>query len=84
MSFILCRKPSSADLQSRLKSRKLLGVGATDDGMDIHRSKVSFSLSQLWMLVKRKALHRNLVLLVTSSYWVDYTQKMYKIKMHQI
>lgn len=31
---------SSADLQSRLKSRKLLGVGATDDGLDIHRSKV--------------------------------------------
>ncbi|XP_067945520.1 uncharacterized protein [Watersipora subatra] len=37
----LQKKPSSADLQSRLKSRKLLGVGVTDDGLDIHRSKVS-------------------------------------------
>eukprot|EP00106_Octopus_bimaculoides_P000687 XP_014768129.1 PREDICTED: tumor protein p53-inducible protein 11-like isoform X7 [Octopus bimaculoides] len=34
------RKHSSGDLHSRLKSRKLLGVGETDDG-DIHRSKLS-------------------------------------------
>ncbi|XP_014768124.1 tumor protein p53-inducible protein 11 isoform X2 [Octopus bimaculoides] len=33
-------KHSSGDLHSRLKSRKLLGVGETDDG-DIHRSKLS-------------------------------------------
>lgn len=31
---------SSGDLHSRLKTRKLLGVGETDDG-DVHRSKVS-------------------------------------------
>ena len=35
-----CRKHSSGDLHSRLKTRKLLGVGETDDG-DVHRSKVS-------------------------------------------
>ncbi|CAL1548084.1 unnamed protein product, partial [Lymnaea stagnalis] len=34
------RKHSSGDLHSRLKTRKLLGVGETDDG-DIHRSKLS-------------------------------------------
>lgn len=43
-SIHLChRKQSSADLQSRLKSRKILGVGATDDGLDIHRSKVGYN-----------------------------------------
>ena len=37
--IIFCRKHSSGDLHSRLKTRKLLGVGETDDG-DVHRSKV--------------------------------------------
>lgn len=36
----LVRKHSSGDLHSRLKTRKLLGVGETDDG-DVHRSKLS-------------------------------------------
>ncbi|CAG0918628.1 unnamed protein product [Notodromas monacha] len=36
----LFRKHSSGDLHSRLKTRKLLGVGETDDG-EIHRSKIS-------------------------------------------
>ncbi|XP_035701110.1 tumor protein p53-inducible protein 11-like [Folsomia candida] len=34
------RKHSSGDLHSRLKTRKMLGVGETDNG-DIHRSKIS-------------------------------------------
>ncbi|XP_069134031.1 tumor protein p53-inducible protein 11-like isoform X2 [Argopecten irradians] len=34
------KKHSSGDLHSRLKTRKLLGVGETDDG-DVHRSKLS-------------------------------------------
>ncbi|XP_074659898.1 tumor protein p53-inducible protein 11-like isoform X2 [Tubulanus polymorphus] len=38
--FSLDRKHSSGDLHSRLKTRKLLGVGETDDG-DVHRSKLS-------------------------------------------
>ena len=48
----LCRKHSSGDLHSRLKTRKLLGVGETDDG-DVHRSKVktSFSVSDTIMCV---------------------------------
>lgn len=33
-------KLSSSDLHSRLKTRKVLGVGETDDG-DVHRSKLS-------------------------------------------
>lgn len=37
--FDIFRKHSSGDLHSRLKTRKLLGVGETDDG-DVHRSKV--------------------------------------------
>ncbi|CAL1279333.1 unnamed protein product [Larinioides sclopetarius] len=48
------RKHSSGDLHSRLKTRKILGVGETDNG-DIHRSKDGapphFSLS------RRKALN---------------------------
>ncbi|KAK2186335.1 hypothetical protein NP493_205g02000 [Ridgeia piscesae] len=41
MVRIVChRKHSSGDLHSRLKTRKLLGVGETDDG-DVHRSKLS-------------------------------------------
>ncbi|KAL7645840.1 UNVERIFIED_CONTAM: hypothetical protein RMT77_002737 [Armadillidium vulgare] len=34
------KKHSSSDLLSRLKTRKILGVGETDNG-DIHRSKIS-------------------------------------------
>ncbi|XP_071122836.1 tumor protein p53-inducible protein 11-like isoform X4 [Mytilus edulis] len=37
---VKCSKHSSGDLHSRLKTRKLLGVGETDDG-DVHRSKLS-------------------------------------------
>ena len=40
MSCACFRKLSSSDLHSRLKTRKVLGVGETDDG-DVHRSKVS-------------------------------------------
>lgn len=36
----LTGKHSCGDLHSRLKTRKLLGVGETDDG-DVHRSKLS-------------------------------------------
>ncbi|XP_054717633.1 tumor protein p53-inducible protein 11-like isoform X2 [Uloborus diversus] len=39
VSFLV-RKHSSGDLQSRLKTRKILGVGETDNG-DVHRSKIS-------------------------------------------
>ncbi|ELU08650.1 hypothetical protein CAPTEDRAFT_215056 [Capitella teleta] len=48
-------KHSSGDLHSRLKTRKLLGVGETDDG-DVHRSKLSQILGhseQLYMKLPR-------------------------------
>ncbi|XP_076369955.1 tumor protein p53-inducible protein 11-like isoform X2 [Tachypleus tridentatus] len=38
--MLLNSKHSSGDLLSRLKTRKLLGVGETDNG-DVHRSKIS-------------------------------------------
>ncbi|KAF8770986.1 Tumor protein p53-inducible protein 11 like protein [Argiope bruennichi] len=38
--YVPYRKHSSGDLQSRLKTRKILGVGETDNG-DVHRSKIS-------------------------------------------
>ncbi|KAF6020069.1 TP53I11 [Bugula neritina] len=37
----LQKRQSNSNLQSRLKSRKILGVGVTGDGLDVHRSKVS-------------------------------------------
>jgi len=43
------RKLSSGDLHSRLKTRKLLGVGETPDG-DVHRSKVLY--------VAQRSIHR--------------------------
>ncbi|KAG8181430.1 hypothetical protein JTE90_018896 [Oedothorax gibbosus] len=39
-AYVPYRKHSSGDLQSRLKTRKILGVGETDNG-DVHRSKIS-------------------------------------------
>ncbi|GFX84415.1 transposable element Tc3 transposase [Trichonephila clavipes] len=38
-------KHSSGDLHSRLKTRKILGVGETDNG-DIHRSKFGLAIHQ--------------------------------------
>lgn len=36
----LMKKHSQTDLISRLKSRKILGVGGEDDDGEVHRSKV--------------------------------------------
>lgn len=49
--FFCCRKLSSSDLHSRLKTRKVLGVGETDDG-DVHRSKVRIVMTFLCLLLK--------------------------------
>lgn len=35
------KKHSQTDLVSRLKTRKILGVGGEDDDGEVHRSKVS-------------------------------------------
>lgn len=37
----LMKKHSQSDLVSRLKTRKILGVGGEDDDGEVHRSKVS-------------------------------------------
>ncbi|XDV28698.1 hypothetical protein PO909_031920 [Leuciscus waleckii] len=43
----LMKKHSQTDLVSRLKTRKILGVGGEDDDGEVHRSKVSICLSCL-------------------------------------
>lgn len=40
----LMKKHSQTDLVSRLKSRKVLGVGGEDDDGEVHRSKVTYNL----------------------------------------
>jgi len=58
------RKHSSGDLHSRLKTRKVLGVGATDNG-DVHRSKISQVLGHnehLYVRFPRGLLHWYLML----------------------
>ncbi|XP_009070989.1 PREDICTED: tumor protein p53-inducible protein 11, partial [Acanthisitta chloris] len=37
----LMKKHSQTDLVSRLKTRKILGVGGEDDDGEVHRSKIS-------------------------------------------
>lgn len=54
----LMKKHSQTDLISRLKSRKILGVGGEDDEGEVHRSKVRtrhamFYSSQLFFLSGR-------------------------------
>uniref|UniRef100_A0A5F8GLR7 Tumor protein p53-inducible protein 11 n=1 Tax=Monodelphis domestica TaxID=13616 RepID=A0A5F8GLR7_MONDO len=47
----LMKKHSQTDLVSRLKTRKILGVGGEDDDGEVHRSKglaVCLSCSLLW------------------------------------
>lgn len=39
----LMKKHSQTDLVSRLKTRKILGVGGEDDDGEVHRSKVGLS-----------------------------------------
>ena len=43
----LMKKHSQTDLVSRLKTRKILGVGGEDDDGEVHRSKVSSSVFPL-------------------------------------
>lgn len=41
------KKHSQTDLVSRLKTRKILGVGGEDDDGEVHRSKVSLCVTLL-------------------------------------
>ncbi|XP_070985844.1 tumor protein p53-inducible protein 11-like isoform X1 [Oncorhynchus clarkii lewisi] len=47
----LMKKHSQTDLVSRLKTRKILGVGGEDDDGEIHRSKALVFPSQLYEFV---------------------------------
>ncbi|XP_016426675.1 tumor protein p53-inducible protein 11-like [Sinocyclocheilus rhinocerous] len=55
----LMKKHSQTDLVSRLKSRKVLGVGGEDDDGEVHRSKLfglSFELCSLSLDYEHKAI----------------------------
>ncbi|KAM3842493.1 tumor protein p53-inducible protein 11b [Diretmus argenteus] len=65
----LMKKHSQTDLVSRLKTRKILGVGGEDDDGEVHRSKISQMLGneikfavrepiglRLWILISAVAL----------------------------
>uniref|UniRef100_A0A4W3GT82 Tumor protein p53-inducible protein 11 n=1 Tax=Callorhinchus milii TaxID=7868 RepID=A0A4W3GT82_CALMI len=56
----LLKKHSQSDLVSRLKSRKVLGVGGEDDEGEVHRSKVKPGLKGLHV-------HRSLSLSLSLS-----------------
>lgn len=43
----LMKKHSQTDLVSRLKTRKILGVGGEDDDGEVHRSKVGSASEEL-------------------------------------
>lgn len=43
----LMKKHSQTDLVSRLKTRKILGVGGEDDDGEVHRSKVRAGESEV-------------------------------------
>uniref|UniRef100_F1N7E2 Tumor protein p53-inducible protein 11 n=1 Tax=Bos taurus TaxID=9913 RepID=F1N7E2_BOVIN len=47
----LMKKHSQTDLVSRLKTRKILGVGGEDDDGEVHRSKVGRARRRVWQFV---------------------------------
>ncbi|XP_069751616.1 tumor protein p53-inducible protein 11-like isoform X2 [Narcine bancroftii] len=62
----LMKKHSQTDLVSRLKSRKILGVGGEDDDGEIHRSKISQVLGNEMKFSMREPLGLRLWQLVTA------------------
>ncbi|XP_072447956.1 tumor protein p53-inducible protein 11-like isoform X2 [Chiloscyllium punctatum] len=52
----LVKKHSQTDLVSRLKTRKILGVGGKDDDGEIHRSKISQVLGNEMKFTMREPL----------------------------
>ncbi|XP_072905224.1 tumor protein p53-inducible protein 11-like [Hemitrygon akajei] len=52
----LMKKHSQTDLVSRLKSRKILGVGGEDDDGEVHRSKISQVLGNEMKFAMREPL----------------------------
>lgn len=62
----LMKKHSQTDLVSRLKSRKVLGVGGEDDDGEIHRSKISQVLGNEMKFTMKEPLGLRLWQLVSA------------------
>ncbi|XP_016421595.1 tumor protein p53-inducible protein 11-like [Sinocyclocheilus rhinocerous] len=62
----LMKKHSQTDLVSRLKSRKVLGVGGEDDDGEVHRSKISQMLGNEMKFAVREPIGLRLWLLVSA------------------
>ncbi|XP_069037702.1 tumor protein p53-inducible protein 11 isoform X2 [Lepisosteus oculatus] len=62
----LMKKHSQTDLVSRLKTRKILGVGGEDDDGEVHRSKISQVLGNEIKFAVREPLGLRVWLLVSA------------------
>nr|XP_009681133.1 PREDICTED: tumor protein p53-inducible protein 11 [Struthio camelus australis] len=62
----LMKKHSQTDLVSRLKTRKILGVGGEDDDGEVHRSKISQVLGNEIKFAVREPLGLRLWQLVSA------------------
>ncbi|XP_016103252.1 tumor protein p53-inducible protein 11-like [Sinocyclocheilus grahami] len=62
----LMKKHSQTDLVSRLKSRKVLGVGGEDDDGEVHRSKISQMLGNEMKFAVREPIGLRLWLLISA------------------
>ncbi|TRZ02673.1 hypothetical protein DNTS_001897, partial [Danionella cerebrum] len=62
----LMKKHSQTDLVSRLKSRKVLGVGGEDDDGEVHRSKISQMLGNEIKFAVREPFGLRLWLLISA------------------
>ncbi|XP_071271897.1 tumor protein p53-inducible protein 11-like isoform X2 [Salvelinus alpinus] len=54
----LMKKHSQSDLVSRLKTRKILGVGGEDDDGEVHRSKALVCPNQLYEVVFEEEINK--------------------------
>ncbi|KAF3854998.1 hypothetical protein F7725_023053 [Dissostichus mawsoni] len=62
----LMKKHSQTDLISRLKSRKILGVGGEDDDGEVHRSKISQMLGNEMKFAVREPIGLRVWILISA------------------
>ncbi|XP_036004009.1 tumor protein p53-inducible protein 11b [Fundulus heteroclitus] len=62
----LMKKHSQTDLISRLKSRKILGVGGEDDDGEVHRSKISQMLGNELKFAVREPIGLRVWILISA------------------
>ncbi|KAM6926064.1 tumor protein p53-inducible protein 11-like [Lycodopsis pacificus] len=62
----LMKKHSQTDLISRLKSRKILGVGGEDDDGEVHRSKISQMLGNEMKFAVREPIGLRMWILISA------------------